>query len=219
MPTDRLEPDSLPPSQDQPWPVCRTAYDDFVAIMRVVLPLLAGAMALVILLSPVFRHGELSFQISREKLDIGGDAVEIIAPRYRGVDDEGRPFVLAAKLARQDHPDAPEVRLQGLTLDFAMKDGRTASLSAPAARWRSGEDIVLLEEGLEGRTSDGYVLRAISGEADLAARRLDLRGEVTGRGPLGSFEAHGARFEIEEKRLALSGPVRIHIRPKGENAS
>ncbi len=218
MPIERKgRPSSI--EQERLWPVCRTAYDDFVAIMRIALPLLAGAMGLVILLSPVFRHGELSFLINREKLDIGGDAVEIVQPRYRGVDDEGRPFVVTAERARQDHPDAPEVRLEALTLDFAMKDGRTASLVAPAALWRTGEDVVFLEEGLEGRTSDGYVLRSQSGEADLAARRLDLRGGVQGEGPLGRFTARRARFEIEERRLVLLGPVRIRILPKGETAS
>ncbi len=217
MPTEREDRDAV--GRGSLWPIHRTAYDDFVALMRVALPLLAVVMALVILLSPVFRHEELSFLINREKLDIGGDAVEVVRPRYRGVDDEGRPFVLSAERARQEHPDAPEVRLENLTLDFAMKDGRTASLNAPSARWRSGEDLVLLEEGLEGRTSDGYVLHAANGEVDLVARRLVLRGGVTGSGPLGRFEAGSGRFEMEERRLLLFGPVRFRILPKGDEAS
>ncbi len=208
----------MPPLSDAnaAWPIHVSPYDRWVTGMRVFATVTALITGLLVFLLPLLHKQPLTIHVARDKLERHRGAIVVMAPRYRGVDDKGRPFMISAARALQTTVDAPDVLLEDLSLNLVMADGRTVSLTAPHARYFPEQDRVVLAR-LEGRSSDGYVFHSADGTLAIKDRRLSLAGPVVGSGPLGRFTAHGAVYEAESRRLVLEGPVMLAIatRTKG----
>ncbi len=193
-------------------PVTVTAYDRWVVAMRLLTTAVAVVTGLVVLLLPLLHEQPLTIHVAREKLERHEGAIVVVSPRYRGVDDKGRAFLIEAARALQETADAPDIALEELGVNLVTTDGRTVSLHAPRARYFPEADEVRIAR-LEGRTSDGYVFRSARGVLAIKERRLALEGPVTGEGPLGRFTAAGAVYDAESRRLLLAGPARFTITP------
>ncbi len=213
--TEGEDAQAMPPLPDDnaDWPVHASPYDRWVRMMRVLATVTALVTGALVFLLPLLHKQPLTIHVAREKLERHRGAIVVMAPRYRGVDDRGRPFLISAARALQATVDAPDVVLEDLNLSLVMADGRTVSLRAPHARYFPEQDHVVLTR-LEGRSSDGYVFRSADGTLAIKERRLSLAGPVTGAGPLGRFTARGAVYNAESRRLVLQGPVMLTITPR-----
>ncbi len=201
------------PDDSARWPVYTSPYDRWVQAMRGLATVTALITGLLVFLLPLLHKQPLTIHVARDKLERHRGAIVVLAPRYRGVDDKGRPFMISAARALQATVEAPDVLLDELSLNLVMADGRTVSLTAPHARYFPERDRVVLTR-LEGRSSDGYVFRSADGTLAIKERRLSLAGPVVGSGPLGRFTAHGAVYDAESRRLVLEGPVMLTITPQ-----
>jgi lipopolysaccharide export system protein LptC len=131
-----------------------------VRVAKLGLPLLAAGLFGLILFWPDIdgRDGRLSFRRGDTPVP---EALQVLAPRYQGLDEMGRPYTVTARNGRVARPPA---------------DANGAE--RPAA----GNEIVLLEQPKADivLTDGGWLyMQSLQGRYDRAARTLDLDGEVT----------------------------------------
>lgn len=116
---------------------------------KLALPLLAAGLFALIVFWPDIegREGRLSF---RRGPALTPEALQVVAPRYQGVDEQNRPYTVTARIARMP----------------SVAEGSVVLLTEPKADILLGDGAWIYAESRDGRY-------------DRSAQRLDLEGDVT----------------------------------------
>lgn len=186
--------------------------DRVVRLIAVVLPALAGAIAAAMLIAPLGPRGEVSFLLDRNKVDTARDRFRVDRALYRGTDNKGRPFTLAAGEAVQQSVSVPIVRLSDLTARMELGDG-PALLSAAGGSYDIDRRRVIVDGTVTFTAADGYRIAARGVSIDLPARRLVGADGVEGEIPAGTFSADRISADLDTRTLTLSGHARLRMVP------
>jgi lipopolysaccharide export system protein LptC len=194
-------------------------YSNMVRSLRLLLPLLAGALLLLAVIWPQldWKGGLDQGDLPRSLQDLGRQDVTMVAARLVGTDGEGRPFTLTATEARQADGLANRVQLQQPHAEILLEDGKVITLSADRGEYdRKTERMelighVVLVHGL------GYRLETEAATVVVPEARAYGDRPVAGTGPSG--ELSGSGFEVLDKgqtvrvlgrsRLLLSDPAKV----------
>ncbi|GAB4577263.1 MAG: LPS export ABC transporter periplasmic protein LptC [Rhodothalassiaceae bacterium] len=191
-----------------------SAYDRYVALMRILLPVLALLIAGMSFLWPVFTGGETSFLLNKDSMPGAGRSVRTVGAVFRGTDNAGRQYVIAAEEALQADPDAPLIRLTALDAGIALADGREAAFHADEGLYVTRSDRLSVPGAVRIETSDGYRLEGADAEIDLKERTLSSEKPVAGTGPLGRVSADGVHIDLESGKAEFIGHVRMLTAPR-----
>ena len=78
-------------------------YSRFVALMKVVLPLIALVLVAMVAIWPQLKEAGEGFRIEISRMGLGAaGGHSMLNARYAGVDEEGRPFTITAATAEQE---------------------------------------------------------------------------------------------------------------------
>lgn len=215
--------ESVPPAQPAPLsgaaaarPAARAggSYSRFVGLMRIALPLIAGAIIALVIAWPEFGEKRSGFKLGMSKIainDNGGQAV--VNPRFTGTDRAQRPYTVTADAATQN-PKAPhQIRLAFPKADLTLADGTWVSVSASDGRYDRKAGILTLSGGVDLFQDKGYELHTPSARIVLADGMAEGTQPVRGQGPFGTLEAQGFRMVDKGRRLLLSGKSRLVLNP------
>ena len=161
------------------------------------------------MLAPLATRGDISFVLDREGTGKAEQRLAAERTEYRGVDDQGRAFSLNAERARQPTGGAP-VAMEGLTARMALEDG-AASVIADRGRYDVNAERVAVVGPVRVEAPGGYRMETRDVEVDLPAKRLQSRGRVEGRIPIGTFEAGSLNADLGNRTVALEGRARLKI--------
>lgn len=98
----------------QMWAASGSSHDRLVRILRFGLPLVIGVVAAVLVFSPFTQRAEISFLLSKDKVDMASERMKVTRAEYRGQDAKGQPFALLAGSAVQKSSAEPIVRMTDL---------------------------------------------------------------------------------------------------------
>ncbi|MEQ9661308.1 MAG: LPS export ABC transporter periplasmic protein LptC, partial [Parasphingopyxis sp.] len=183
-------------------------------LLNILLPCAVGVLAAFLAMAPLQQNSELNFLLSKDNVEIADERLRVEAARYSGADDRGRLFELRAQSAVQRSSDTPVVEMENLTARIDLDDG-PAVIVARDGRYDMDEQTVAVEGPVLMRASDGYRLETSDVDVDLGAREMRSTGAVTGRIPLGRFQANGMRVNIEDRSVVLNGRARLRIEQGG----
>ena len=186
--------------------------DRTVRLLAVVLPALVGAIAAAMLIAPLGPRGEVSFLLDRNKVATAEDRLRVDEALYRGQDNRGRPFTLAAGEAVQRSASVPVVQLSDLTARMQLSEG-PAVLSASGGRYNIDQRSVAVDGTVTFAAADGYRIAARGVSIDLPNRRLVGSGGVDGAVPAGTFSANNISADLDSRTLTLSGNARLRMVP------
>ena len=186
--------------------------DRTVRLLAVVLPALVGAIAAAMLIAPLGPRGEVSFLLDRNKVATAEDRLRVDEALYRGQDNRGRPFTLAAGEAVQRSASVPVVQLSDLTARMQLSEG-PAVLSASGGRYNIDQRSVAVDGTVTFAAADGYRIDARGVSIDLPNRRLVGSGGVDGAVPAGTFSANNISADLDSRTLVLSGNARLRMVP------
>jgi len=186
--------------------------DRAVRLLAIGLPALVGAVAAAMLIAPLSPRGEISFLLDRNKVAIANDRLRVDDAMYRGQDQRGRPFSLAAGEAVQASASEPVVQMRELTAQLLLEDG-PAVLTAPAGRYQIDEQQVDVDGVVRFAGADGYSIVARNVAIDLPARSLVGQGRVEGEVPAGTFEADRILADLDARTVTLDGNARLRMVP------
>ncbi|HVJ00441.1 MAG TPA: LPS export ABC transporter periplasmic protein LptC [Sphingomonas sp.] len=198
----------------QVWAAPGSSHDRVIAIMRVALPIAIGVLAAFLVMAPLYMRGDVSFILDKNKVDLAPQRMKLQSATYRGEDDKGRPFVLAAGSAVQRSSAEPIVRLDDLAAGIQLSDG-PAKIAAPGGRYDMESQKVALDGPITVRTAGGYALDTKDATVDLRARTMKSDGGVSGTTPQGNFRADSMSADLEDRTVSLDGNVHLRIVPQG----
>lgn len=186
--------------------------DRIVRALAIGLPALVGAVAAMMLITPLSPRGEVSFLLDRNKVATANDRLKIDNAMYRGEDSKGRPFSLSAGKAVQRQETVPIVNLHDVVARLLLPEG-PAVLSALSGEYNIKTEKVSIPGVVQFNAADGYSMAARNVLVDLPARTLVSDGRVEGTVPAGSFYANSMRADLADRTLALIGDAHLTMTP------
>jgi lipopolysaccharide export system protein LptC len=187
-------------------------HDRLIRSLATALPALIGAITAVMVLSPLSPRGEVSFLLDRNKVAVAKQRVRVSGARYRGSDNQGRSFTVAAGSAVQTSAQDPIVRMNDMAATLMLSDGE-ARIDAPDGAYDINSDMVHVDGPVQVSTAGGYRMSASNVSIDLKRRRVIGAGGINGAVPTGTFSANRIEADLAERRVALQGNARLRMVP------
>lgn len=192
------------------WAAPGGTHDFLVRFLKIALPVAIGLLAAWLMLAPLTKGREISFILDKNKVEVAKERMRVRAARYRGQDDIGRPFTIAAQSAVQATSRDPIVEITGMTAGIGLDDG-PATLRADRARYDLERETVDVIGPILFTAADGYRLQTRDVAVNLNTRMLSGDDGVQGSMPLGTFSAASMTASLPDRRVILSGRARLHI--------
>ncbi|WP_325063800.1 LPS export ABC transporter periplasmic protein LptC [Pseudoblastomonas halimionae] len=187
-------------------------HDRLVKVFAWGLPAAAGAVAAVMILSPIAPRSEISFLLDRNKVAVTDERLRVDDAIYRGADNKGRPFSLVAESASQRSAKVPQLVMRGLKASILL-DGGPAQIVAPDGVFDLDANTVAVDGTIRFTASDGYSVSATGVEIDLEDQVITGSGGVSGAIPAGTFSAGSMRVDLPTRTLRLSGRAKFRMIP------
>lgn len=188
------------------------SHDRLVGFLARFLPMGAGVVAALMVITPLAPRGEVSFLLDRNKVAIIDERLSVDNAMYRGRDDGGRPFALMAGEAVQRSSAEGLVRMRDLVGQMMLNDG-PARISAPGGTYDIASEIVGVDGAVQLTASDGYSMVARGVSVDLKERLITGDEGVSGEIPAGTFSARSMSADLSTRILTLQGDARVTMVP------
>jgi lipopolysaccharide export system protein LptC len=192
------------------WAAPGGSHDRLIRLLKVALPAAIGVTLAFLAFSPLENKKEVSFILDKNTAQHAGERMRASAAQYRGRDNKGRPFVLAARSAVQRSSAERVVDIRGITARMDLENG-PATLAAGRARYDIDNDLVDVIGPIRFTAADGYRMETRDVRVNLRERTMTSRGAVDGQMPLGHFSANHMEVGLPDRRVVLSGGARLHI--------
>ena len=196
------------------WAAPGGLHDHLIRVMKLLLPALVGMLLAYLLLSPLSKKAEISFLLDKNKVDVAGERLKVQAAQYRGMDNEGRPFVIDTASAVQATSSEPVVDIRGMAARIMLAEGQ-ATLRADRGRYDMQAQTVDVAGPILFTAADGYRLETSDVSVDLNNQSMASRKGVAGRMPLGRFTAGQMKVDLPGRKVTLTGRARLHIEQGG----
>lgn len=187
-------------------------HDRLIGFLVKALPAAIGVIAAVMILTPLFQRGEISFLLDRNKVAVTDERIAVSEAMYRGEDNQGRPFSLTAGSAVQASPRIPEVQMNNLVAKMLLSDG-PAQITALSGNYNYNTSQVTVPGAVNFAAADGYRMVTKDVGIDLKSRRVAGSGGVEGAVPTGTFAADRIMADLGERTVTLQGNARLRMTP------
>ncbi|WP_077145175.1 LPS export ABC transporter periplasmic protein LptC [Sphingopyxis sp. KK2] len=194
----------------QLWATSGSSHDRVIKILRFGLPLVIGVVGAVLIFSPFTQRAEVSFLLSKDKVEVAKERMKVTRAEYRGQDTKGQPFALVAGSAVQKSSAEPVVRMEQLSGAINLADG-PATIAAAAGQYNMDTEQVAVPGAVRVRSANGYRIDASNVAIDLKSRSLTGSGGVTGALNIGNFSANALSADLDTRVVRLSGNARLRI--------
>ena len=195
----------------QGWAAPGGAHDYLVRFLKVALPSSIGVLLAYLAMAPLQKRQDISFILDKNKVDVAQERMRVQSARYRGQDNEGRPFTIDASSAVQATSQDAIVDILGMSAEIGLDNG-PATLRAGKGRYDIEAQKVDVIGPILFTAADGYRLQTRDVAVDLNTQSLVSRGRVEGTMPLGRFSADKLEANLPQQRVVLTGRTRVHIK-------
>lgn len=194
----------------QLWATSGSSHDRVIKVLRFGLPLVIGVVGAVLIFSPFTQRAEVSFLLSKDKVEVAKERMKVTRAEYRGQDTKGQPFALVAGSAVQKSSAEPVVRMEQLSGAINLADG-PATIAAAAGQYNMDTEQVAVPGAVRVRSANGYRIDASNVAIDLKSRSLMGSGGVTGTLNIGNFSANALSADLDTRVVRLQGNARLRI--------
>jgi len=192
------------------WAAPGSFHDRLIRLLKILLPMLIGILAAYLAIAPLQKGKEISFLLDKNKVDVAQERMRIREARYRGQDDQGRPFTISADSAVQETSREQIVDVRDMTASITLEDG-PATLQANRGHYHLERELVDVIGPLLFTAAEGYRILTRDVIVNLNSRTLVSRGRVEGRTPLGTFWGDRLIAHLPTKRVLLNGDVQGRV--------
>jgi lipopolysaccharide export system protein LptC len=194
------------------------AYSRFANAMRIALPVIAGAIMILVIAWPQLVEQPKRFSLGVSKVtinDSGGQ--QIVNARFTGTDRDDRPFTITADTASQPVKTPGVIDLAFPKADVAQENGSWVALSAETGLYDKNAQVLDLKGGVNLFHDTGYELRTATARVELDKGEASGVDPVSGQGPFGTLNSSGFRILDRGKRLIFTGKSRLVLFPAGKD--
>ena len=190
------------------------AYSRFVIMMKVLLPVIALALILLVIIWPYLELNDTRFNIGFTALKVGNvEDPAMINPRFQGADKDRQSFSITADIAKNLLNTDKSVVLEMPKADISLEDGSWLVVTAKRGIYARQKETLTLEEQVNLFHDSGYEFRTESAAIDLTKGVASSRVSVEGQGPFGNLKAEGFRLVDKGKTMYFTGKSKLIIYP------
>ncbi|MCI5059964.1 MAG: LPS export ABC transporter periplasmic protein LptC [Alphaproteobacteria bacterium] len=196
--------------------VINRGYTRFVKSMRIIIPLIALALMVVVITWP-----EMEDQVAvipKETLipqaEMGEN--ELLNPNFETVDSQMNPVKVTAQRATQNQDDPDLVNLDKPNADLKMKDGSGLLIEADRGVYEQEAEKLFLESNVILQHESGYELQAKELRVNMQSREAFSDKDVYVTGPEAQIQATGLEGNVETGILLFKGPAQLTLTPAKE---
>jgi lipopolysaccharide export system protein LptC len=192
-----------------------TGYSRFVGWMKLLLPAVAVALLLLVIVWPRIQSGIDHLRLSFTRLDLSeARDLRMVNARFSGIDKRHRPFVLTADVARQ-MPDRNDLMaLEGPKGDITLQNGAWLALTAYTGVYLTQGQLLDLFGDVKLFHDRGYELTTDTAHVDMTAGTAQGSDPVQGQGVFGDIASEGFRLLDHGQTIIFTGKAKLHIAPR-----
>ncbi|GAA3999225.1 LPS export ABC transporter periplasmic protein LptC [Sphingomonas humi] len=195
----------------QHWAEPGSRHDGLVRVLKIGLPAAVGVIGAVFLLLPLSDRQEVSFILDKKDVSRAEERMKIEAARYSGTDNKGQAFTLDADRAVQQTSSVPVVDIAGMRARLGLAQG-PATIQALRGRYDLDRQEVAVSGPVRVSGPEGEQLLTRDVLIDLKARQVRSTGQISGRMPVGTFNAQSMSADLGTRQVALNGGVTGQVR-------
>ncbi len=192
-------------------PSSSSHYTRFVGRLKVVLPLVAGVLALAVLVWPQITQGWRN-AASANSLIAGIGRLTMANPRYYGVDEKNQVYSITADQAIQTDPEHNALELKKPKGEMALEDGSSLEIDAQTGYYLREGKSLNLSGGVNLYHDGGYEVHTQSADIDLEAGAAQGSEPVQGSGKFGEIESEGFHLTDRGKNIVFTGKSKLTLR-------
>ena len=193
----------------------RPGYYALVGVLKVVLPVVAVAMFLLVVFWPQFQTEISGVTLKASDVSISQTgSMTLFDPHFEGVDSNGQPFNLTAEQASRSPGNSDVIILDLPKGDITMDSGAWIALDARTGRYNQVARTLDLYGDVTLFHDRGFEIKTESARIDLAAGTARGRETVAGQGPEGELVAQGFKVLDKGERIIFTGRSRMLIYPQ-----
>lgn len=180
-------------------------YSRFVALLKVMLPILAFGILAMLVAWPSLQD------TAAPQSAPDGRELEMMKPRYVGLDDGNRPFSVVADEAVRPATEPSVMDLVRPEAEMTRDDGTWVTIRADRGRYNEQSGKLLLMGHVNLFHDRGYEF--LTDEAHVDTKLGTAWGDrpVTGQGPLGELFGSGFRLYDGGKTIVVTGPAHLNL--------
>jgi lipopolysaccharide export system protein LptC len=178
-----------------------------IRLTKLVLPLAALALLSLIALWPELNHSKDQGRLTFSQFSAGVDGAKLTDAKYRGVDDQGRPYTITAKTANQVTPE--RVNLTTPVGDVSMKDGTWLHIQSKDGVYLKQAGSLDLSHEVILYRDDGTTMTSESASIDLHNGAASGSEPTHAEGPFGTLDAQGFVLTDSGAAIQFAGPAKL----------
>lgn len=191
-----------------------TRYSRFVALMKLILPVIAGIIIMLVVLWPELNDHPSKFQIGVAQIEIdGADGQKLVNARYTGVDRANNPFSVTAETLAQNPEDENTVDLKNPKADITVSGGSWLAVMSPNGQYRKKDQVLELFGGVNAFHDMGYEFRTEHAIVHFQDGSAFGESPVHGQGPSGELQSEGFRVFESGANIIFTGRARLLLYP------
>jgi lipopolysaccharide export system protein LptC len=187
-----------------------TAYARFVGWMKIVLPVSALVLLVLVLTWPklVLKQGT---EVPPLPLATNDDTDDARAHHLSisGFDKHDRPFTITARQAIQEDPGGDTVILEAPSADITLEGGAWLAAKADSGHLNRKTELLQLSGSVDLFHDQGFELRTEAANVDLQNGVAWSDTPVEGSGPQGELHAEGLEVLDRGERVIFTGRSRV----------
>ena len=186
----------------------------FVNRTKVILPVLALFLVLLIFAWPLLQSEDLRFRLNFAALSANQkEEPSMINPRFLGIDKENLSYSITADLARNLTFGTPSVELEMPKADISLNDGTWLVLTAKNGVFQESNNTLDLKGSVNLFHDSGYEFQTKNAEINLKEGLASGTEVVRGQGPFGELEGQGFNILDKGKVIIFTGKSKLMIYP------
>lgn len=179
--------------RDRPSADASVGYSRFVRIMKVMLPLVAFSLVVLVVVYSTMRRERENVMIPGTVVDDLSNDRQLVKPKLTGTDGRGQPFTVTAESATSAQGKARNMIFDAVTADVTMQDKSWVQVDAKKGLLNGEAKTLDLTESINIYSDKGYECHTASARYDFGLGLLKGEQPINCQGPLGLIT--GKKFE------------------------
>jgi len=180
----------------------------YVGVLKFLLPAIATVLVMLVALWPQIRDRTGEFHLSFATLGSQeAETVQMINPRFLGVDELDRHYTITAGRATQR--DDGHINLENPKGDMALEDGTWIVLSANTGIYHKEQQVLNLAGGVNLYHDSGHEFHTEQASIDLQQSTAKGDTITIGQGPVGYIQSEGFQILDQGDRVLFIGKTQL----------
>ncbi|CDZ26386.1 LPS export ABC transporter periplasmic protein LptC [Neorhizobium galegae] len=188
------------------------AHSAIVRRLKILLPILAGVISAAFIGVSIIR-AYLPENLSIENARIENGKIVMERPAISGRNQDGISYSMTATRALQDIKNSNMITLEDVKAAVPVNDDVIARVTAIAADFDRGTDMLDLNSPFDVNLSNGITARFKSAHLDINAGVMESPEHVDISMKEGSIVAESLKITDKGRTITFKGQVRVHLDP------